>query len=55
MKGWSARIVAVVVLTLLSWLLIYRIEGAPPTAGITVALAGFWLVVVWGVAWLRER
>jgi hypothetical protein len=55
MKGWSARIAAVVVLALVSWVLIYHIEGVPPTPGITIAVAGFWVGVVWGVTWLRER
>jgi len=55
MKGWSVASVIVIVLSLVSWLLVYRLDGAPPTAGITLVLVGFWLVVVYAVRWFRGR
>ena len=55
MKSWSAMTVAVIVISLASWLLIYWIDGAPPTPGITLVLVGFWLVVGHAVRWLVRR
>jgi hypothetical protein len=55
MKSWSATSVIVIVLSLVSWLLVYRLEGVPPTPGITLVLVGFWLVLAYAVRWFRGR
>jgi hypothetical protein len=55
MKSWSVTSVVVIVLSLASWLLVYRLEGAPPTAGITLALVGLWLVLAYAVRWFLGR
>ncbi len=44
----------VVGLSLLSWLLIYRIDGIAPGPGLTVMLVGVWLAIVIGVRRLRR-
>ena len=55
MKQWSVAMVAVVVLSLLTWLAIYRYDGAPPTPGITVMLVGLWLAIVLGaMRWFKR-
>ncbi|MGH7392006.1 MAG: hypothetical protein ACREM3_21500 [Candidatus Rokuibacteriota bacterium] len=53
MKQWSMVTGLVVGLSLLSWLLIYRVEGTPPGHGLTVMLVGVWLAVVAVVRRLR--
>lgn len=53
-KGWSLASAAIIVLSLLSWIVIYHLEGAAPTQAMTIALVGFWIVIV-GVARLVIR
>ena len=53
MKAWSVASLVVIVLSLLSWLVIYHVDGTPPTTGITVIIVGLWLVIVGAVRLLR--
>ena len=53
MKTWSVASLAVIVLSLLSWLTIYHIDGTPPTTGITVIIVGLWLVIVGAIRLFR--
>jgi uncharacterized membrane-anchored protein len=55
MKSWSVTSLAVIVLSLASWLLVYRLEGTPPTPGITLVLVGIWLGLAYAVRWFRGR
>jgi uncharacterized membrane-anchored protein len=55
MKSWSVTSVAVIVLSLASWLAIYRIDGTPPTSGISLMVVGFWLMIAFAVRWFLGR
>jgi hypothetical protein len=55
MKQWSVMIGLVVGLSLVTWLLVFRVEGTPPGQGLTVMIVGVWLVIVTVARRLRGR
>jgi len=54
MKQWSVLIGLAFMLSLASWLVIYRVEGTRPSQGLTVMIVGVWLVVASIVRRLRR-
>ena len=46
MKQWSVLTGLVVALSLVTWLVIYRVDGMPPGHGLTVIVVGVWLAIV---------
>jgi len=55
MKPWSVVTALVFGLSLVSWLLIYRVDGMAPGHGLTVMVVGVWLAIVTVIRLLIRR